>query len=90
MDVSYIIEIAGLDFYIGRNNVADKFIISGWNNRESLSPLFVLGFDKNDWIGEGYVLKKFWQRDHFSLSYPEGLKQFEDYKIDIEWLKELL
>lgn len=85
---------ARLDFYIGWNNVADKFIISGWDNRESLSPLFALEFDKNDLarygIGEGYVLKKFWQRDHFSLSYPEGLKQFEDYKIDIEWLKELL
>lgn len=43
-------------------------------------------FDMNDMVRG----KPFWKRESFTITYtPEGLEQFEDHQIDIEWLKEL-
>lgn len=81
-------------FPIGYNNDTDIFILSGWDNRENLNPLFVLEFYKNDLVRKGkggFTSKvKFWKRYTFSVTYPEGLWQFEEYQIDLGWLKDIL
>lgn len=82
-------------FQIKYNDIADRFILSGWDNRESLNPLFLLEFEKNDLVrvGNGYNAPKveFWKRGSFSVSYTsEELEEFREYWIDINWLKELL
>lgn len=65
-------------FHINHNNIADWFILSAWDNRDSLTPLHVWAFHKND-IVRG---KKFWRRETFSISNTlEGLKEFEKYEI---------
>lgn len=76
-----------LDFPIRWNNNVKKFILSGWDNRKSLNPLNAWEFDRDDIVRE----RPFWQRVSFSISYtPEGLEQFEEYQIDIDWLKDLV
>ena len=75
-----------LGYSIGYNNIAHKFILSGWDNRDDLNPLIVLEFDRDD-IVRG---RPFWKRYSLTITYtPEGLEQFEEYRIDIDWLKEL-
>ncbi len=73
---------------IGYNNIADWFILSAWDNRESLNPLHIWIFHKND-IVRG---RKFWRRDSFSITNtPEKLKEFEKYEVTdrLDKLKEL-
>lgn len=75
------------NFGILFNNSARKFVLSGWDNRESINPIYAWEFDGDD-IVRG---DSFWKRTGFYISNtPEGLKQFEDHQIDIDWLKELL
>ncbi len=77
-----------LIFPIRYNNIADYFILSGWDNRESLQPICVWIFHKDD-IVRG---KKFWKRDTITITNtPEGLKQFEKYEVTnrLDKLKEL-
>lgn len=73
------------------NNIADVFIISGWDNRESLKPLFALEFRKNDLVRyRKYAHIEFWKRSTFTINNrPEYLKELKDYQVDISWLKEL-
>ena len=51
-------------------------------------------FSKNDLVryGQGTNAPKdeFWKREGISINYPGGLKQFIEYQIDIDWLKEIL
>ena len=78
----------GWQFSIRWNNIADWFILSAWDNRDSLTPLHVWAFHKDDIIGE----RKFWRRETFSISNtPEKLKEFEKYEITnrLDKLKEL-
>lgn len=64
-------------FNIHFNNIADYFILSAWDNRYSLKPMYVWIFHKND-IVRG---KKFWRRDNFNITNnPEYLKEFEKYE----------
>lgn len=83
-----------LIFPIKWNDVADIFILSGWDNRESRNPLFVLEFYKNDLVkyGRGICSYKveFWKRDSIGITYPKGLEQFKEYQIDIDLLKDML
>ena len=75
------------NFGILFNNSARKFVLSGWDNRESTNPIYTWEFDRDD-IVRG---DPFWERTGFYINNtPEGLEQFEDYQIDIDWLKELL
>lgn len=83
-----------LKFGIRWNNKAKKFMLSGWDNRDDLNPLIAWEFDKDDLVRKGYGKNapkvKFWKRDTFLVTYtPEGLEQFEEYQVDIGWLKEL-
>ena len=69
-------------------------MLSGWDNRENLTPMYAWEFDKNDLIrkGRGGCAPKveFSKRHCFTImSTPEGLEKFEEYKIDIDRLKEL-
>ena len=70
------------------NTIADYFIISAWDNRESLNPLHVWIFHKYDIIrGE-----PFWMRLSISISNTEkGLKEFKKYEVTdrLDKLKEL-
>lgn len=83
-----------LSFGIRWNNKAKKFILSGWDNRDDLNPLVAWEFDKDDLVRKGYGKNaqkvKFWKRDVFQVTYTsEGIEQFEDHQIDIDWLEEL-
>jgi hypothetical protein len=62
-----------------------------WDNRESLKPLLVLEFRKNDLVRyRKYVHIEFWKRDNFTITNTiEGLEQFQNFQIDIDWLKDL-
>ena len=75
-------------FPIKWNNIADKFILSGWDNRESLNPLYAWEFNKDDMVrykvGKGFVMKKFRERDSIGITNnPKGLMQFEKFQVDI-------
>jgi hypothetical protein len=75
-------------FPIRRNKIADWFILSAWDNRDSLNPLHVWAFHKND-IVRG---RKFCERISFSIANtPKGLEEFEKYEVSsrLKKLKEL-
>lgn len=83
-----------LSFGVRWNIKTKKFLLSGWDNLDDLNPLIAWQFDKDDLVRKGYGKNtpkvKFWKRDVFLVTYtPEGLEQFEDYKIDIGWLEKL-
>jgi len=87
---------SGWIFSIRYNDVADIFILSAWDNRDSLNPLHVWIFHKNDIIRKGngaYAPKvEFWKRDGFTITNtPEGLKEFEKHEATnrLDKLKEL-
>lgn len=76
----------GWTFSIRFNKIADWFILSAWDDRDSLNPLHVWSFHKDDMviyrIGGHYILKKFCDRYSLSISNtPKGLKKFEKYEI---------
>ncbi len=75
-------------FPIEYNNIADYFILSGWNNREDLEPMYIWIYYKDD-IVRG---RKFWRRDSFPIAnkpkYLEKLKEYE-IKDKLDKLKEL-
>lgn len=74
--------------HIDYNKVADVFILSGWKDRESLEPLFVLAFKKDDIVrGE-----PFWMRNSLSITNsPGGLAEFKDFEVTnkLDKLKEM-
>ena len=75
-------------FSIKYNNIAEWFILSAWDNRDSLNPLHVWIFHKND-IFKG---KKFWRRDTVTIiDSPKGLMRFKEYEVTdrLDKLKEL-
>lgn len=75
-------------FHIRYNNTADYFILSAWDNRDSLVPLHVWIFPKNDTVRG----RKFWRRDSFSVAdTPKGLEEFQKYEVTdrLDKLKEL-
>ncbi len=75
-------------FKIRHNKMADYFILSAWDNRESLTPLHVWIFGKND-IVRG---RKFCEFESFAImDTPEKLKEFEKWEVSdrLEKLKEL-
>lgn len=70
-------------------NIADWFTLSAWDNRDSLNPLHVMVFHRNDIIRG----RKFWRREVFSITnIPKGLKEFEKYEVTnrLNKLKELI
>ncbi len=76
------------EFLIKRNSIADWFILSAWDNRDSLTPLHVWIFHKND-IVRG---RKFCEFVSLSITNkPEYLKEFEKYEVTdkLEKLKEI-
>lgn len=85
--LQYVGKRIGMNFTgIDYNNIADYFILSGWNNRESLVPLHVLMFHRDNIIrGE-----KFWNRECFYITNnPYYLGQFRKYELDLDGLKKL-
>ncbi len=75
-------------FSIKYNKIADWFILSAWDNRDSLNPLHVWAFHKN-YIVRG---KKFCEFETFRITNtPEKLKELEKYEVTnrLDKLKEL-
>ncbi len=75
-------------FYIGYNNIADYFILSAWDNRDSLTPLHIWIFHKNDMVRHA----KFWRREGFIITNtPKKLKELKKYEVTdrLDKLKEL-
>ena len=83
-------------FPIDYNSIADYFILSGWNNREYLQPIYIWIFHKNDNIRKRYDktnLEKFWKRDSIVITNkPKYLNRFKKYEYTdrLNKLKELL
>lgn len=76
------------EFLINRNKIADWFILSCWDNRDSLIPLLVLTFHKND-IVRG---RKFCEFVSLTITNkPENLKEFEKFEASsrLKKLKEI-
>ena len=79
---------SGWEFYIDHNNIADWFILSCWDDRDSLNPLHVFAFHKND-IVRG---RKFCEFVTFSITNtPKKLKELEKFEVTnrLDKLKEL-
>jgi hypothetical protein len=63
-----------LDF----NKIAQKFVLSGWDDRNSLKPLHIWIFDKDEIMSDGLP---FWNRHDFKIyNTPEGLAEFAKYE----------
>lgn len=78
----------GWNFPINWNNITDYFILSAWDNRDSLNPLHVWVFHKND-IVRG---RKFCKFGGFSVTNsPKRLKEIEKFEVTdrLDKLKEL-
>lgn len=74
--------------HIDYNKVADVFILSGWKDRESLEPLHIWAFKKDDIVRR----EPFWMRDSLSITNsPEGLAEFNDFEVTnrLDKLKEI-
>lgn len=74
-------------FYLDYNPIADYFILSAWDNRESLNPLYIWIFHRND-IVRGEL---FWRRESLSITNTcKGLEEFKKYEVTdkLEKLKE--
>ena len=70
------------------NTIADYFIISAWDNRESLNPLHVWVFHRDDIIRG----KPFLMRLSISISNTEnGLEEFKEFEVTnrLDKLKQL-
>lgn len=75
-------------FAIKYNNLTDYFILTGWDNRDSLNPLRVWLIHKDEIIRG----RKLWERDSLSIiNRPEYLAEFKKYEITdkLEKLKDL-
>lgn len=75
-------------FQIEYNNIADWFILSAWDDRDSLTPLHVWAFRKDDMVRG----RKFWRREGFGVTNtPEALKELEKWEVTdrLDKLKEL-
>ena len=60
------------------NNIADYFILVGFDNREDLDILYIWMFHKDQIIRDN----KFWKRDGFAITNNDkGLKKFKNYEI---------
>lgn len=76
------------EYHIEHNNVADYFILSAWDNRDSLNPLHIWIFHKNDIIRE----RKFCKFENFGITNsPKKLKELEKYEVTdrLDKLREL-
>lgn len=62
--------------------------MSAWDNRDSLTPLHIWMFHKNDMVRHA----KFWRREGFIITNtPKKLKELEKYEVTdkLDKLKEL-
>lgn len=85
-------KLPGFTFPIRYNDIPDKFVLVGYENRDNLNPIYAWEFDRDEIvryrIGDRYILKDFWERHTFTISYtPEGLSEFKDHQINIDELK---
>lgn len=76
------------EFLIKCNNIVDWFILSAWDSRDSLVPLHVWAFHKNDIVRR----RRFCEFVSFTITNrPEYLKELEKYEITdkLDKLKEI-
>lgn len=74
--------------HIDFNHIADYFILSGWKDRESLEPMYVWIFHRDEII----MGMLFWARDRLTITnHPYSLEKYEQYDVTdrLEKLKEI-
>jgi hypothetical protein len=79
-------------FEIGLNNIADIFILTGWDNRENLNPMYGWKFKKNDLVRKGNGTSpfkvEFWKRQSIMIIYStKGLENYKNFQINLDWSK---
>ena len=80
--------------HIDYNNIPHCFILSAWDNRGSLQPMYIWMFHKDDMIRKGSRKRreKFWKRSSITITNtPEKLKEFEKSELreELESLKDI-
>lgn len=79
--------LPSFNFPIRYNDIPHKFVLVGYENRDNLNPLYEFEHDEpvRYGIGKGYILKDFWERMGFTISYTqEGLSEFKDHQENID------
>ena len=67
-----------LCYTIHYNNIANKFLLIGFDNRTNLNVIHMWLFSSNDNIRRG----KFWKRDYLTITNkPKLLVEFENYEV---------
>lgn len=80
------------EYAIRKNSVPDYYILSAWDNRESLDPLFVWIIKSNEIFITTQSRKLFWDRENLSISFNEnGIKKMKQYEANdkLDKLKEI-
>lgn len=68
----------GFAYNILNNDIADYFILTGWNNRKDLVPIFILLIHSEEIVRN----KPFWVRKMFYITNkPKYLLEFEKYNL---------
>lgn len=83
------------EYLIRRNQIPDYWVLSGWNNRESLTPLYVWIIKKDEIIENQLIKMKnvpFWNRDSFTIYFnKKGIEKMSQYEASkkLEQLKDI-
>lgn len=77
--------------HIDYNNIPDYFILCGWDDRESLQPMHIWIFHRDDMVRKGHHhtdIEKFWKRSSITITNTQTkLKEFEKYELVDELYK---
>jgi hypothetical protein len=96
-DKSHIQKLTGeklpyFAYAIRRNKIPDQFVLSAWDNRESLKPLFVWIIKGKEMFQTQISNKPFWERDTFTIYFnSKGINKMKKYEVTdkLEKLKEV-
>ena len=78
-------------YSIRRNKVPDYYMLSGWDNRESLEPQFVWLVNNKEDFRTQYGYRKFWRTETFLIYITKkGISRMEKYEMNniLEKLKD--
>lgn len=71
---------------IGKNNVADIFVLTGWGNGDDLELIKGWIFDKEEVVNG----RKFWDRESFLISiHDRSINKYSRYEIDDDKLENI-
>lgn len=79
-------------FLIDYNRIADIFLFSGWDDRQSLQPIYSWLFHRNEKIKYGMSysnLEYFWKRETITITNNDNIKRFNKYELPLQKLKDI-